>query len=171
MAGCETSVIAVVDDDDAVRESLAFLLTIAGPEVAAYASAADFLEQCDLCRVAGLILDHHMPKQTGLELLARLREDGRTLPVLLVTGSSSPEIVARAGALGVDRSAGETGDRRGPDGICRARRSLIAPRRRGQGRSEPHHPRRHGRANLRQNLPVRASRSRRDMERVIGFGN
>ena len=95
--------IAVVDDDDDVRESLAFLLTISGHEVAAYASAADFLEHCDLCRVSGLILDHHMPRQTGLELLARLREDGRTLPVLLVTGSPSPEIVARAGALGVDR--------------------------------------------------------------------
>ena len=84
-------------------KSLAFLLTVSGHKVAAYASAADFLEQCDLGNVAGLILDHHMPRQTGLELLARLREDGRTLPVLLVTGSPSPEIVARAGALGVDR--------------------------------------------------------------------
>jgi two-component system response regulator FixJ len=103
MAGREAGVIAVVDDDDAVRESLAFLLTVTGHEVAAYASAADFLENCDLRRVAGLIVDHHMPRQTGLELLARLREDGRNLPVLLVTGSPSPEIVARAGALGVDR--------------------------------------------------------------------
>jgi two-component system response regulator FixJ len=103
MAACRASVIAVVDDDDAVRESLAFLLTVSGHEVAAYGSAADFLDRCDLCKVAGLILDQHMPQQTGLELLARLREDGRTLPVLLVTGSPSPEILARAGALGVDR--------------------------------------------------------------------
>lgn len=103
MAAREGSVIAVVDDDDAVRDSLAFLLTVSGHRVVAYASAADFLAQCNLCNVAGLILDHHMPKQTGLELLARLREDGRTVPVLLVTGSPSPEIVARAGALGVDR--------------------------------------------------------------------
>lgn len=103
MEACEASVIAVVDDDDAVRELLEFLLTVSGHKVAAYASAADFLEQCNLSRVAGLILDHHMPTQTGLELLARLREDGRTLPVLLVTGSPSPEIVARAGALGVDK--------------------------------------------------------------------
>lgn len=103
MAGREDGVIAVVDDDDAVRESLAFLLTVTGHKVAAFASAADFLENCDLCRVAGLIVDHHMPRQTGLELLARLRQDGRSLPVLLVTGSPSPEIVARAGALGVDR--------------------------------------------------------------------
>ncbi len=97
MSGCEAKVIAVVDDDEAVRDSLAFLLTVTGHKVAAYASAADFLDRCDMCGVAGLILDHHMPKQTGLELLARLRSDGRALPVLLVTGSPSPEIVARAG--------------------------------------------------------------------------
>lgn len=95
--------IAVVDDDEAVRDSLAFLLTVSGHRVAVYASAAEFLEQCDLRRVAGLILDHHMPQQTGLELLAKLRRDGRTLPVLLVTGSPSPDIVERAGALGVDQ--------------------------------------------------------------------
>ena len=62
MAAVRASVIAVVDDDDAVRESLAFLLTVSGHKVAAYASAADFLEHCDLCRVAGLIVDHHMPQ-------------------------------------------------------------------------------------------------------------
>jgi len=96
-------IIAVVDDDEAVRDSLAFLLTVSGHAVAAYESAADFLERCDLGHVAGLILDHHMPKQSGLELLARLREEGRTLPVLLVTGSPSPEVLERAGALGVDQ--------------------------------------------------------------------
>jgi two-component system response regulator FixJ len=103
MTGDATRVIAVVDDDEAVRDSLAFLLTVTGHKVAAYASAADFLARCDLSQVAGLILDHHMPQQTGLELLATLREHGRTLPVLLVTGSQSPEIIARAGMLGVDR--------------------------------------------------------------------
>jgi len=103
MAAEEARVIAVVDDDEAVRDSLAFLLTVTGHKVAAYASAADFLDRCDLSQVAGLILDHHMPQKTGLELLATLREDGRTLPVLLVTGSPSPDIVARAGTLGVDQ--------------------------------------------------------------------
>lgn len=96
-------VIAVVDDDEAVRDLLAFLLTVSGHNVAAYGSAAEFLEQCDLGSVAGLILDHHMPKQTGLELVARLRQEGQMLPVLLVTGSPSPDVVARAGALGVDQ--------------------------------------------------------------------
>ncbi len=67
MAAREGSVIAVVDDDDAVRDSLAFLLTVSGHRVASYASAADFLERCDLGNVAGLILDHHM---SGRELRA-----------------------------------------------------------------------------------------------------
>ena len=71
--------------------------------MAVYASAAEFLAGCNLCRVAGLILDHHMPKVTGLELLALLREEGLRLPVLLVTGSPSPEILARANTLGVER--------------------------------------------------------------------
>ncbi|HUB15184.1 MAG TPA: response regulator [Acetobacteraceae bacterium] len=95
-------VIAVVDDDEAVRDSLAFLLTVSGHNVAAYGSAAEFLQSGDLSNVAGLILDHHMPQQTGLELLTLLRQQGRTLPVLLVTGSPSPDVVERAGALGVE---------------------------------------------------------------------
>lgn len=102
MAYDEASMIAVVDDDEAVRESLAFLLSVSGHEVVAYASAAEFMECCDPARVDGLILDHHMPKQTGLELLERLRQEGRTLPVLLVTGSPTLDIMQRANALGVE---------------------------------------------------------------------
>lgn len=100
-APAEARVIAVVDDDEAVRESLAFLLTISGHNVVAFGSAAEFLQNCKLDRVAGLILDHHMPQQTGLELLATLRGQGEMMPVLLVTGSPSPDLVARADALGV----------------------------------------------------------------------
>ena len=103
MAADDERVIAVVDDDEAVRDSLNFLLTTCGYRVSTYASANEFLAECDLCQVAGLILDHHMPTLTGLELLARLRAAGRGLPVLLVTGSPSPEIMARAATLGVER--------------------------------------------------------------------
>lgn len=101
MAAGEGRMIAVVDDDEAVRDSFAFLLSVSGHRVTAYESADDFLEHCDPSQMDGLILDHHMPKQTGLELLAWLRQHGQTLPVLLVTGSPSPDILARADALGV----------------------------------------------------------------------
>ena len=95
-------IIAVVDDDEAVRQSLEMLLSVSGHRTAGYASAADFLAAPNLCRVAGLILDHHMPKVTGLELLARLRAQGWAKPVLLVTGSPSSDITDRATNLGVD---------------------------------------------------------------------
>jgi FixJ family two-component response regulator len=97
------NVIAVVDDDDGVRRSLEFLLRVTGHQVAGYASAAEFLAGPDLCRVAGLILDQHMPKVTGLEMLASLRAQGWCRPVLLVTGSPSSEVSDRAANLGVDR--------------------------------------------------------------------
>jgi CheY-like chemotaxis protein len=54
-------------------------------------------------RFACLILDHHMPEMTGLELAAQLRANGSAIPILLVTGSTSPAILARAAELRIDR--------------------------------------------------------------------
>lgn len=96
------SAVAVIDDDPAVLNSLKFLLELAGHRVATYGSAAAFLED----RAVGhacLILDHHMPQMTGLALAARLRSEGDMLPVLLITGSPSAAIVAKAAELGVER--------------------------------------------------------------------
>ena len=94
--------IAVVDDDAAVRDLLNFLLEVIGHQTATFASAAEFLKaetQWPGC----LILDHHMPDMTGLELAERLRTGGARFPILLITGSPSPSIVARAAELGIDR--------------------------------------------------------------------
>lgn len=95
--------LGIVDDDPAVRESLCFLLDVSGYPAAAFESAADFLARYTRGNLAGLILDHHMPLVTGLELVARLRAAGDTVPILLITGSPSPAIVARAETLGVER--------------------------------------------------------------------
>jgi two-component system response regulator FixJ len=96
------SPVAIVDDDPAVLDSLKFLLEIAGHDVATYASAATFLDD-DAVQPTCLIVDQHMPGLTGLELIARLRKIGATVPVLLITGSSSLAIAARAADLGVER--------------------------------------------------------------------
>lgn len=98
-----TRQVAIVDDDAAVRDSLRFLLGVSGYEVATYESAADFLAHCDRSFLVGLILDHHMPQVTGLELAAQLRAQGDPLPIMLITGSSSPAISARAKALGIEQ--------------------------------------------------------------------
>lgn len=95
-----SGVVAVVDDDPAVLDSLKFLLEVMGYRVATYASAAAYLGN-DLDDPACLIVDQHMPQMTGLELVQKLRNDGVNLPVLLITGSPSPAIVARAAQLGI----------------------------------------------------------------------
>jgi two-component system, LuxR family, response regulator FixJ len=102
MTGAERRTVAIVDDDHVVRESLRFLLEVAGHVVEVFESAADFLKS-EITHLACLILDHHMPHITGLELAERLRADGSAIPILLITGSPSPIIRARASMLGIDR--------------------------------------------------------------------
>ena len=97
-----TGAVAVVDDDPAVLDSLKFLLEVAGHKVATYASAAAFLAE-RAAKHPCLILDYHMPGMTGLELAARLHADGSAIPVLLITGSPSPAIAARAAQLGIEK--------------------------------------------------------------------
>lgn len=94
--------IAVVDDDQGILDSLRFLLEVHDHPVQTFGSAAEFLE-AKASEFAGLILDQHMPNMTGLELVERLCVRGIAIPVMLVTGSPSPVIVARAKELGIDR--------------------------------------------------------------------
>src|SRR5215471_21589422 len=76
--------VAVVDDDDAVRDSLRFLLEIAGYPVATYGSAAQFMQEARVADLACMVVDQHMPEQTGLQLISRLRDRGVTVPVALI---------------------------------------------------------------------------------------
>ena len=94
--------VAVVDDDPDVRDSLRFLLDVMGHPVETFASAAEFLNTA-MQSPACLILDNQMPNMTGLELVETLRARGMGIPVLLMTGSLSPAVVARAAALSIDR--------------------------------------------------------------------
>jgi two-component system, LuxR family, response regulator FixJ len=101
--------VAVVDDDAAVRDSLRFFLEVMGYGVATFESAAEFLNAA-IDDVACLILDHHMPVMTGLELAEKLHADGSAIPILLITGSPSPVMAARASGLGIkvlDKPPGE----------------------------------------------------------------
>ncbi len=85
--------VAIVDNDHAVRHSLQFLLEVIGHKVETFASATEFLK-AELAKFVCLIVDHHMPGMTGLELAARLRAEGSTIPFMLVTGSASRAIYA-----------------------------------------------------------------------------
>jgi two-component system, LuxR family, response regulator FixJ len=91
--------VAVVDDDEAVRDSLRFLLEMAGFDVLTFASADAFLP-CKPRGLARLLIDQHMPHVTGLELLRSLRERGCQVSAALMTGSPSADLIERARRLG-----------------------------------------------------------------------
>jgi two-component system, LuxR family, response regulator FixJ len=92
--------VAIVDDDLAVRDSLQYLLEVMGYLVETFESAIEFLN-ANMENLGCIILDHHMPNMTGLELAERLRAGGATIPILLITGSPSPAIFDRAAGLGI----------------------------------------------------------------------
>jgi two-component system response regulator FixJ len=98
----EATLVHVVDDDPAVRDSLSLLLQSAGFSVRAYASAAAFLGAAS-DRVAGCVLtDVQMPELNGLELQRRMSELGIRLPVIVMTGHGDVPIAVqalKAGAL------------------------------------------------------------------------
>jgi FixJ family two-component response regulator len=97
-----SGIVAVVDDHVAIVRSLKLLLELEGYEVVTYTSARSFLVD-DSRYPACLIVDQNMPEMTGIQLVTRFRERAGSIPVLLVCGSLSPDIVARATALGIER--------------------------------------------------------------------
>ncbi len=76
----------IVDDDEAMRDSLAWLLESQGFAVTAYSSAEDFLAACRDDMAGCIVLDVRMPGMSGLELYERLNARHCTLPVIFITG-------------------------------------------------------------------------------------
>lgn len=100
MQMCHRQTVAVVDDDQGVRDSLRFLLETAGFDVDTFDSACEFLAASVAGTSVILLVDQHMPRLTGLDLLHRLRERGISGTVALMTGSPSDELSRRARELG-----------------------------------------------------------------------
>ena len=94
------SIVAVIDDDDEVRDVLRVLLEDAGHDVETFKSGRQFLATAALGRMACLVLDQRMPQMTGLELLRELDRLGRQIPALLITGMHDPEVAAAASTVG-----------------------------------------------------------------------
>ncbi|ARP86978.1 response regulator transcription factor [Bordetella genomosp. 9] len=81
-----SSTVYIVDDDEAVRDSLRWLLEANGYRVRAYSSAESFLEDYDPNLVGVLIADVRMPGMTGLELQEQLLARKAPLPIVFITG-------------------------------------------------------------------------------------
>jgi FixJ family two-component response regulator len=93
--------IYLIDDDEAVRDSLTILLESHGYKVTSFASAAEFTKAYKFDGKGCLLLDHHLPGVTGLDFLASPAGAALDLPVILITGGSNEVIRDRATALGV----------------------------------------------------------------------
>lgn len=76
----------VIDDDDAVRDALAYLFRSAGHAVKTYASAEAFLDDGGEAAIGAAVVDIRMGAISGLELHRRLKERGCALPVIFLTG-------------------------------------------------------------------------------------
>jgi FixJ family two-component response regulator len=92
--------VAVVDDDDAVREALSDVLREFGFAVEAFASAEAFLAFEDMERTSCLVLDIAMPGMTGLELQRELKRRGQRIPIVFITAHFEPTLRPRVLAAG-----------------------------------------------------------------------
>jgi FixJ family two-component response regulator len=86
----------LVDDDDAIRDSLSLLLRSVGLDCEVYASALEFLGAYDPTRHSCLVADIRMPGLSGLELQQRLNEQRSEVPVIFITGHGDVPMAVNA---------------------------------------------------------------------------
>lgn len=91
-----SAVVYVVDDDEAVRTALRFLLRAAGMEARLFESGLDLLEAVDRLEPGCIVTDVRMPGIDGLELVRRLRSRGVGHPVIVITGHGDVPLAVEA---------------------------------------------------------------------------
>ena len=94
------AVVHLIDDDDGVRQSLAFLLTSAGIAVRVYESAVAFLDAVATLQPGCIVTDVRMPGIDGLELQQRLKKLAANLPVIVMTGHADVALAVEAMKVG-----------------------------------------------------------------------
>jgi FixJ family two-component response regulator len=90
------NVVAVVDDDDLVRDALRRLLKASGLGAVAFGSAEDLLNSGQLGEIACLIVDVRMPGMSGLELQARLKAERCPIPIIFITAHGDAKMRIQA---------------------------------------------------------------------------
>ena len=88
--------IFILDDDDAVRDSLSMLVESAGYKAESFASCQAFLARPPFPSHACLLLDIHMPEMSGLQLQDEMARRGLRLPVIVMTGQADVPAAVRA---------------------------------------------------------------------------
>jgi FixJ family two-component response regulator len=86
----------VVDDDEAMRDTLSTMVDSVGVQVQVFESAQDFLDQFDRNQPGCLVLDVRMPRMSGLELQDVLTERNSLLPIIIISGHAEVSLAVRA---------------------------------------------------------------------------
>ena len=94
--------IAIIDDDEAMREALADLVDLIGYRSTTYGSAIEFLKAAGV-RPDCIILDVQMPGMSGLDLQQHLQREEAPPPIIFVTSFAEPDLTARAMKAGAYR--------------------------------------------------------------------
>ena len=95
--------IAIVDDDEALREAMECFVQSVGHNVSTFGSAEEFLKSEQIGKTSCLITDLHMPGLSGLDLQDRLIAQGYRFPIIFITGYPDENVRVRAmkaGAIG-----------------------------------------------------------------------
>lgn len=88
--------ILLVDDDEAIRDSVGFLLESDGHQVRTFASPLDLLTNLESSRAGCVITDVRMPEMGGLEVVQRIRASGCDVPVIVITGHADVALAVEA---------------------------------------------------------------------------
>ena len=96
----EIDTICIVDDDEAVRDSLDALLNSVGRATQLYSCAKDFLDASSIQRMGCVLLDVRLPDANGIEVLQRLKDSGFGPPVIIITGHGDVPMAVKAMRLG-----------------------------------------------------------------------
>jgi two-component system response regulator FixJ len=93
-------IVHIIDDDDALRDSLTFLLSSAGIEAKSYESAGTYLNDPQRGTCGCIITDVRMPGMSGIDLLRKLKSDAVSVPVIVMTGHGDVPLAVEAMKLG-----------------------------------------------------------------------
>jgi two-component system response regulator FixJ len=96
MSDDELRLVHLVDDDEAIRRSVGFMLKTSGYHVRTYESGVELLKSCPNLETGCILLDIRMPGMDGLELQAALKDKGVTLPVVIMTGHGDVSLAVHA---------------------------------------------------------------------------
>ena len=94
-------IVHLIDDDEAIRTSLSFVLEMHDLPARTYASAPEFLAVAEGLTSGCVVTDVRMPEMSGLELVKRLKERGVRLPVIVITGHGDVPLAVEAMRAGV----------------------------------------------------------------------